>query len=200
MKEGDKLILYLLCGLVFLFLALLCMLKFKLIFPAIDKGVSSYFFFHQANSGVLLMKSISFLASVPFMIVFSFVVLGFFCFSRRYRNALFYFVNVVFGFAIEEFVKIFIKRVRPVNPFESDFSFPSGHSMISLLAYWSLAYIFWNVNRKVSYFLAAVPLIVGFSRIYLNVHWLSDIIGGYLLGGFLFVFSIWLFFDKKYFS
>lgn len=71
---------------------------------------------------------------------------------------------------------------------EVGYSFPSGHSAIAMLLYGLLAY--WLIRRldgfrnKVLIVLIACFLIlaVGFSRIYLGVHFLSDVLGGYLLG------------------
>ncbi|MBC3787775.1 phosphatase PAP2 family protein [Spirosoma utsteinense] len=71
---------------------------------------------------------------------------------------------------------------------ETGFSFPSGHSATALILYGLLAY--WLIRRfrtttgRVMVGAGAVSLIlaVGFSRIYLGVHFLSDVLGGYLLG------------------
>lgn len=71
---------------------------------------------------------------------------------------------------------------------ETGYSFPSGHSAVAMTLYGLLAY--WAIRRlrnpvgRVLVGLSAICLIlaVGFSRIYLGVHFLSDVLGGYLLG------------------
>lgn len=71
---------------------------------------------------------------------------------------------------------------------ETGYSFPSGHSATAMTLYGLLAY--WFIRKQPSRLyqwligLAATSLIliVGFSRIYLGVHFLSDVLGGYLLG------------------
>ena len=86
--------------------------------------------------------------------------------------------------------KIFIHRNRPPNPsyLENSFSFPSGHAMVAVIFYGFLSYILirhvksWK--NKVNLFFAGliVILAIGFSRLYLGVHYVSDVWGGYLLG------------------
>ncbi len=71
---------------------------------------------------------------------------------------------------------------------ETGYSFPSGHSAVAMTLYGLLAYLairrlrnpIWRVLVGLS--AACLILAVGFSRIYLGVHFLSDVLGGYLLG------------------
>ena len=70
---------------------------------------------------------------------------------------------------------------------ESGYSFPSGHSMISLCFYGYFIYlIINNMNSKFKYFisilLSILILLIGISRIYLGVHYASDVIGGFFAG------------------
>jgi undecaprenyl-diphosphatase len=68
----------------------------------------------------------------------------------------------------------------------SDFSFPSGHGTTSAAVCCTLAYVLWRegvIGRTAAITLAvAVPLLVGGSRVYLNVHWTTDVLGGWCLG------------------
>ena len=77
---------------------------------------------------------------------------------------------------------------------ETTFSFPSGHSALSLAFYGILIYFLLRCScdvwaKYVGVFAAVVVIaLVGFSRIYLGVHWPSDVIGGYVLtAGWLYV-------------
>lgn len=89
-------------------------------------------------------------------------------------------------------VKILVHRARPsdIIPFftESSFSFPSGHATSSAALYGFLLYLFVLTQRpkkeKWLMFLLSVFLIasIGFSRLYLGVHFFSDVWGGYLIG------------------
>jgi len=89
------------------------------------------------------------------------------------------------------FGKIALHRQRPVGVGvyeEVFFSFPSGHATIAVAFYGFIAYFLirqigtWRSRLNLSF--AAIMLIaaIGFSRLYLGVHFLSDVLGGYLLG------------------
>lgn len=96
---------------------------------------------------------------------------------------------------LDAVLKHIIQRPRPPQAatfLHSDsFSFPSGHAMVSLVAYGMLAYllvVFWGRRRlrrvTIIAVAAALALAIGFSRLYLGVHYFSDVIGGYA-GGLL---------------
>jgi membrane-associated phospholipid phosphatase len=93
------------------------------------------------------------------------------------------------GSVLNVALKSIMQRARP--SFASEFharswSFPSGHAMDSLIAYGFLAH--WAVNRwprRGTWIIAATILLVGmigFARVYLGVHYLSDVIAGYCAG------------------
>ena len=97
--------------------------------------------------------------------------------------------------------KTVIMSPRPLNGIvaESGYSFPSGHTTGSVVFFGVLTYFVWKNwgSKKVKvltgglYF--SVSAVVGFDRIYLNVHWFSDILGGVFLGAFWLTFCILLF-------
>jgi membrane-associated phospholipid phosphatase len=70
----------------------------------------------------------------------------------------------------------------------SDAAFPSGHASSSIACYATLAAVVWLISPPGWRRIAAVGggtllvLAIGFSRLYLGVHWLSDVVGGWLLG------------------
>ncbi len=86
--------------------------------------------------------------------------------------------------------KLLIHRDRPANPvyLEHSFSFPSGHAMVAVIFYGFLAYILirhvknWKHKVNVFFGCLVVIFVIGFSRLYLGVHYASDVWGGYLLG------------------
>lgn len=106
-----------------------------------------------------------------------------------------YFINtslsLAFTFTLSVIYKNFIKRTRPnysLIGLPSDYSFPSGHTMCSTQVYCFLIYLV-NKNIKNKYIKVAlnilfsiVILLVGMSRLYLGVHYLSDVLFGYILG------------------
>jgi undecaprenyl-diphosphatase len=94
--------------------------------------------------------------------------------------------------------KIAFHRVRPdVAVYaENSFSFPSGHATIAVAFYGFLMYLFIHTTKqwgkKVNIFFAGLLLIIaiGFSRLYLGVHYLSDVWAGYLVGALWLIVSI----------
>jgi len=82
---------------------------------------------------------------------------------------------------------------------ETGFSFPSGHVTSSIVLFGLFAYFVFqrskSSNRKTlsSTFSLVIAFLVGFDRLYLDVHWLSNVLGGYLLGVFWLMFSIFVF-------
>jgi len=98
-------------------------------------------------------------------------------------------------------LKQFFNRPRPDIPVlreVSGLSFPSGHSMMSFTFYGLLIYIVWhNVASKtwkwiLISLLGLIILIIGASRVYLRVHYASDVLAGFSLGLIWLVISLWV--------
>ena len=72
---------------------------------------------------------------------------------------------------------------------ENGYSFPSGHAMAALGFYGFIIYLLWHMNlrKKVkiifSVLLSILIILIGMSRIYLGVHYASDVFAGYLVSG-----------------
>jgi len=151
----------------------------KTLFQARGTGLSTFFY------------GITWLGSLPATI--GFALLGSVLLLRQHkRRNVFILWSLIGGVAI--FVQVgkrtFV-RERPLQVAyypETGYSFPSGHSATAMILYGLLAY--WLIRQRrtgrnrVGIPVAVVSLIVmvGFSRIYLGVHFLSDVLGGYLLG------------------
>ncbi len=86
--------------------------------------------------------------------------------------------------------KLAVHRPRPENPvyLENSYSFPSGHAMVSVIFYGFLGYVLirnlksWKYKVNIFFVCLIIAMAIGFSRLYLGVHYLSDVWGGYLLG------------------
>lgn len=97
------------------------------------------------------------------------------------------FIAFVGGCVANELIKEIVQRPRPPQAALATFSFPSGHATGALLAYGLLAYlVLVRVERRgLAYAGAALlillALLVGYSRIFLTVHYVSDVLGSILL-------------------
>ena len=121
--------------------------------------------------------------------------------ARRFRTALFVAVAVGGGQALSSVLKLDVDRPRPelVSHLvtETSLSFPSGHAMLSAVTYLTLGalaarFLPGKVTRIYVLVLAVlVTLLVGTSRIYLGVHWPSDVLGGWC-AGFAWAMICWL--------
>jgi len=96
--------------------------------------------------------------------------------------------------AFTQLGKLLFHRHRPLSALyvERSFSFPSGHATVAVAFYGFLTYIVmrqakrWETKVNICFAGIAVVLLIGFSRLYLGVHYLSDIWAGYLVG------ALWL--------
>jgi undecaprenyl-diphosphatase len=94
------------------------------------------------------------------------------------------------AFLWSESLKRIFQRARPPLPWlgpAAGYSFPSGHSLVSLALYSLLAYVwFQNVKKRgwrigITLFLTLLATLIGISRIYLGVHYPSDVLAGWAL-------------------
>lgn len=111
-------------------------------------------------------------------------------------------INLIIVFIISQVLKLVFYRPRPIGIHlvpVSDKSFPSGHTMVSIAYFYFLAYLIYkNAKNKVKATILIIPIIIlpiiiAFSRIYLGVHFLTDIIGGFLFGLFYLITYITLY-------
>lgn len=108
--------------------------------------------------------------------------------NRKYSKYII--MNLIIIFIFNQVLKFIFQRPRPsINRLvqEGGFSFPSGHSMVSAGFYGLLTYLaFKNIeNKKIRYVvtscLIVLILLIGISRIYLGVHYASDVIGAFCI-------------------
>ncbi|RAK65969.1 phosphatase PAP2 family protein [Hymenobacter edaphi] len=138
---------------------------------------------------------ITFLASRNFIIVAALSVIGYFLVIRQHRWYSLKVPVVALGsITLNLLLKNFYHRPRPLLPLTSasGLSFPSGHAMISASFYGLLIYLTWRhvANRSLRWLLTllitALILLIGLTRVYLRVHYASDVLAGFAAG------TLWL--------
>jgi undecaprenyl-diphosphatase len=155
-----------------------------------DNAVRGFVHDHSAAWLTPVMQGCSFLGSTIVLSIGSLAVLVM-LYRTGHRHSAVLFAVTMLGATILNFVlKTSFVRTRPVpyfdTPLPTSYSFPSGHALFSLCFYGSLAWI-WAAHpigdrRRVAAWIATVLLVflIGLSRVYLGVHYPSDVIAGYL--------------------
>ena len=108
----------------------------------------------------------------------------------RWRIAAIFAITCGGGAVLSTGFKLLFAKARPALwsqlITETSYSFPSGHALGSMVLYGFSAYLLaqrWPVQKWVIYGVAALLIgSIGFSRIYLGVHWPSDVVAGYAIG------------------
>ena len=147
---------------------------------------------HQSETLDHVMMEITSLGNFAVVLVMLLVVSAFLWLSKHKISVVLLALGVGGGFLANNVLKMFFDRDRP-SVFEPvtevmTNSFPSGHAMVSTIAYLSVAYLVGRLEptptmRRMTWALAAVIiLLVSISRMYLGVHYPTDVIGGIIAG------------------
>jgi undecaprenyl-diphosphatase len=147
-----------------------------------------------------VMEWITFLASQNFLLAAYSALIIFYFFKRKKRLAIEGLLIGLIGHLINFLMKLFFHRARPTNPLVDpleSFSFPSGHATSAFVFYGLLTYLVWQTRlskifkRILSALLIFLAIAIGFSRVYLRVHYPSDVAGGFFIGFAWIVFAVW---------
>jgi undecaprenyl-diphosphatase len=138
------------------------------------------------------MRDVTALGGVTVLTLVSIVAVLAFLIHRRARHAAILAVTIFLAFISSEGLKDFYSRPRPDlvphGTYVYSSSFPSGHSTLSAATFLTLAMLIASLEpnrgtKRMVFALAAILVLgVGFSRIYLGVHWPSDVLAGWCLG------------------
>ena len=147
-----------------------------------------------------VMQTFTFLGTHFFLIPANLVLIAWYLFVRKHR---WYSIKVpaiaISSVVLMLLLKELFGRARPLIPLLEEargFSFPSGHAFMSTTFYGLLIFIVWREvrNRALRWTLiialALLILIIGLSRIYLRVHYTSDVLAGLCLGLVWLIISI----------
>jgi membrane protein DedA with SNARE-associated domain/membrane-associated phospholipid phosphatase len=158
----------------------------------VDPKVTTWVVAHRAGWLTGTLKWLTWLGSTAVVVPLVIIVGGWYLLRRRDWRPLAMVAVTVFGaLATYDIVKPAVGRLRPpatewIGHF-SGAAFPSGHATQAVALYAMAAFLLsssGSVRRRMVIWTAAVVvvLIVGFSRLYLGAHWLTDVLAGYALG------------------
>jgi len=146
------------------------------------------------------IRAITFFGNHMFLIPANLILVIFFLIRKHRWYSIKVPVVALGGVLLMFVLKELFNRPRPLIPLlepVKGLSFPSGHAMMSVSCYGLLIYLVWeNVSNRVwkwalTIFLALFILLIGFSRIYLRLHYFSDVIAGFSAGIIWLTVSLW---------
>ncbi|RYX86355.1 phosphatase PAP2 family protein [bacterium] len=157
-----------------------------------DDPILLWFHAHATPSFDKLMLAITWLGGAPLLVASAFVLAALWRQGKRTATT-FWGISLVGAGALNVVGKVVFQRARPdlwlsISP-EYDYGFPSGHSMISCAFVLALLVLIWGrktpiwVKWAVSCVGVLFALGVGLSRLYLGVHYPSDVMAGWALSG-----------------
>ena len=148
------------------------------------------------------MQFITFFGNHKFLIPANLLVVIYFLFIRKHKWYSIKIPVIAIGGVLLMFIlKYIFNRPRPLIPLlepVKGLSFPSGHAMMSMSFYGLLIFLVWeNVYTRtwrwaLTILLLLFILLIGFSRIYLRLHYFSDVIAGFSVGILWLSISIWV--------
>lgn len=148
------------------------------------------------------MKGVTYFASATFLQIAYGALMLIYLLFKNWKRALEIAAIGIGGFVVNYLMKLSFHRLRPPNPLIDkleNFSFPSGHATSAFIFYGLLTYLVWKTRIPKFYkfiigtMLILFSLLIGFSRIYLRVHYLSDVLAGICIGFAWLILTVWLF-------
>lgn len=150
---------------------------------------------HITQNRTIFFKAITFFGNHLFLIPANVILIAYLLIKKKNWKAFTASLVALSSLGLMSLLKNLIKRYRPAEPLVegiNNFSFPSGHAFMSVAFYGLLMWLTITFvknklhQRIVISFLLLMILLIGFSRVYLRMHYLSDVIAGFCIG------TIWL--------
>ena len=184
MKKYIKWIVFGILICIFILLSILVLTKNDIYLDTKVYDFISKFIKPTRTPNIIRITSI---ASASVVIIITILVLIIF---KNKKYGIYMSVNLILITIIQLILKNLFTRNRPIDINlidETGYSFPSGHSLTSMAFYGFIIYLIFisNINKKIKIilitFLSILIFMIGISRIYLGVHYATDVLGGFSL-------------------
>lgn len=193
MKKHAKWIISTICIILFLVIGLYLI---NINDNVIDKTIYNIIISIKTDTITKIFKIITSFAGIEFMILTVIIVL----LLKKIKSIRYFIIlNLVNDVVLNNILKLIFKRERPIDLMlieESGYSFPSGHTMVATAFYGFIIYLInkSDYSKKIkiilNILLTILILLIGISRIYLGVHYATDVIAGYFIAiSYLIIFT-----------
>lgn len=167
-----------------------------------DEKAFSFIAVHVSNINTSIMEFFTFLGTHTFLIPANLLLTAWFLLIQKRRwNSIKIPAVALSSLLLMFLLKLIFHRERPLTPLlqaAEGFSFPSGHALMSVTFYGLLILISWqNIKQSwlkwmLSIILVLLILVIGLSRVYLRVHYVSDVLAGFCVGIVWLLLSLWI--------
>ncbi|MEO6221018.1 MAG: phosphatase PAP2 family protein [Ginsengibacter sp.] len=169
---------------------------------AFDEKAFSFIAVHVNNIHTNIMRFFTVLGTHTFLIPANLILTGWFLFIQKRRwNSIKIPAVALSSLLLMFILKFIFHRERPLSPLlqqAKGFSFPSGHALMSVTFYGLIILIIWQNVKQVwlkwilALFFALLIIVIGLSRVYLRVHYASDVLAGFCVGIVWLLLSLWV--------
>ena len=166
------------------------------IFTSLDLSIQSWMLTHQVDSLTRFFQLLTYMGSPIVFLFLTLMLVSFLLLAHCYKDAFYFSTGMMITWVFMHYLKIIVARTRPEGnmlTIATGYSFPSGHAMLSIFFYGFLAHLLYQRPSPWAHYsghiLLLLIVLIGLSRIYLNVHYFTDVVAGFILGGICLNFS-----------
>lgn len=167
----------------------------------LDMMAFNYFDFKSSPAILSVLRVVTFFGSIGFLVSAYVILLGYLIFVKRRKDALAIGIIAVISTIIIFGLKQIYSRQRPELPLATkatNYSFPSGHSLASLVFCVIIISLVWDSSLAkwlkilICLLFLGLTLLIGISRIALRLHFASDVVAGFSIGSACLVLYFWI--------
>ena len=169
---------------------------------AFDQDAFNFLLKYVSDVNTDLMQVFTFLGTHTFLIPANIILISYFLFIKKHR---WYSIKVpvvaLSSLLLMFSLKFIFHRDRPLTPLlevAKGYSFPSGHALMSITFYGLLIFLVWQIEKNallkwmLTILLILLIISIGISRVYLRVHYASDVLAGFCVGLMWLFLSLWI--------
>ncbi|HEY8689272.1 MAG TPA: phosphatase PAP2 family protein [Chitinophagaceae bacterium] len=169
---------------------------------AFDQDAFNFLSKYVSDVNTDLMQVFTFLGTHTFLIPANIILISYFLFIKKHR---WYSIKVpvvaLSSLLLMFSLKFIFHRDRPLTPLlevAKGYSFPSGHALMSITFYGLLIFLVWQIEKNallkwmLTILLILLIISIGISRVYLRVHYASDVLAGFCVGLMWLFLSLWI--------